>query len=305
MISVCIPVFNQNMGDLAGELQHQLSGSGLASEIILIDDASVEEIRTVNRTFESDTIRLIELKKNVGRSRIRNLFPDHARYENLLFLDCDVRIPSGDFIAVYLDAIRRHPGKVICGGSVYEPFKPSVEFRLHWKYGRKRESRPVARRNQYPYRSFMTANFLVPRKVFTETRFDERLSGYGHEDTLYGYMLEKRDQGIIHINNPVIHEGLSGNREFLARTDESLASLLTLGRWMKQDQEFSRSVALLDYVSRLDRRRLSGIVQLAYSLTSPVVRGLLRSGLAPMPLLAFHKLGRYLQMRSRHKKIAA
>ena len=215
MISVCIPVYNHDAGELVKQLHLQLSQLEEPSEIILIDDASREEIRQTNRRIPPEHATLIELEGNIGRARIRNRFPELATQPYLLFLDCDSVIISDRFIPVFLEAIEQHPGKIICGGSIYDPVKPGRSKMLHWKYGSKRESRPAEFRNKYPSRSFMTANFLIPKELLEKIPFDERITGYGHEDSLFGYRLNEMHQTVLHIDNPVIHAGLKNNREFL------------------------------------------------------------------------------------------
>jgi len=41
----------------------------------------------------------IQLDNNIGRAKIRNLFLKYAKYDYLLFLDCDTFIISDDFVA--------------------------------------------------------------------------------------------------------------------------------------------------------------------------------------------------------------
>ena len=204
MISVCVPVYNQSVGELVEQLHLQLSPLDMSSEIILIDDASSDQFRQINRKIPSEHASLIELDENIGRARIRNLFLDYANQPNLLFLDCDIAIPSEAFIPAYLRAMEKQPGSVICGGSIYDKARPLRNHILHWNYGRKRESRTAAMRNQDPCTSFMTANFLVPRNLLEKIPFDESIIGYGHEDSLFGFHIGENNHTVVHIDNPVV-----------------------------------------------------------------------------------------------------
>lgn len=302
MISVCIPVYNYDVGELVEQLHQQLLQLGESSEIILIDDASCEEIRQVNRRIPSDHATLIELQGNIGRAGIRNRFPEHAKQPFLLFLDCDSVILSDRFIPAYLDTIKHHPGKIICGGIIYDLVKPGRSRMLHWKYGSKKESQPASIRNKSSNRSFMTANFLVPKNLLEQLQFDERITGYGHEDTLFGYRLSEMNQTIFHIDNPVLHAGLESNREFLQKTDEGLQNLFAITGFLGNDPKFTETITLLQYVSRLENKGIAWLILLLFNIFGPTVRSLLGLGFAMMSLFSFYKLGRYLAIHNKKKK---
>lgn len=51
-------------------------------------------LKKINRTLESKQVKYIELKKNIGRAKIRNLFIEYTTNPYLLFLDCDTKIIS-------------------------------------------------------------------------------------------------------------------------------------------------------------------------------------------------------------------
>ena len=245
MISVCIPVYNRDVSKLVEGLHHQLEQLESPGEIILIDDASDEYFRALNRRIPADMASLTELQENIGRARIRNLFSGHAKQSHLLFLDCDTSLLSDHFLSDYIACIREYPDRVICGGSVYGPDRPDRSRLLHWKYGSQRESKSAETRNQDPNLSFMTSNFIIPGKLFTRVRFDERLSRYGHEDSLFGYRLTEMKQTIHHLQNPVLHDGLESNSEFLRKTEESIQNLIIITDLVKHDEKFTRTITLL------------------------------------------------------------
>src|SRR5690554_7574861 len=114
MISVCIPVFNFDVTDLVNALLLQLEAT---SEIVLIDDASTERFQQINRNLTSDKVKLIELEENVGRAKIRNLFLEYANNPYLVFLDCDAKIISENYLHNYR-MLLNNDVQVVCGGSV-------------------------------------------------------------------------------------------------------------------------------------------------------------------------------------------
>ena len=85
---------------------------------------------------------------------------------------------------------------------------------FHWKYGSLREQSSVEQRNLKPYHSFMTNNFLIPKSIFLAIRFEEALTQYGHEDTLFGMELQRRGVPIVHLANPLRHGGLEAEGKF-------------------------------------------------------------------------------------------
>lgn len=290
MISICIPVYNYLVSGLVESLESQLIKLDAPAEIVVIDDGSAQEYRLPNRsTCEGHTY--IELEENVGRARIRNLFSAHARYDHLLFLDCDSRITEPGFLSAYARAIELGSDAVICGGRTYPSERPARDRILRWKVGIERESRPAAARKLQPARSFMTNNFVVNRAVLEKVRFDDRLTGYGHEDTLFGYRLMKEGIPVGHIGNPVLNGELEMNGEFLKKTAEGARNLALILDFIEEPEGFIREVTLLRYHAMLKRRGLDRWVYALYVLTAPLVRSALAAGLASLQLFDFYKMG--------------
>jgi glycosyltransferase involved in cell wall biosynthesis len=297
MISVCIPVFNSDARNLALSLKNQ--AGKIPAEIILIDDGSAVEYRQLNRTLKDQGILYHELPENIGRAGIRNRFSTLASYGHLLFLDCDSVIVSDSFLSDYARALQEHPYGIICGGRIYETKRPSRNFRLHWKYGKRRESRPVQIRMIEPKRSFMTNNFLIPAGVLRDTPFDERISGYGHEDTLFGFAQSKKGREILHIENPVLHGRLESNREFVEKTREAVRNLILITSMPLAGGDFTESVTLLRTVRRFESDGLATIVRTGSHIWVPLSAWLLGRGYGGPKLLDSYKLGLFLILEHR------
>ena len=291
MISVCIPVFNADVRKLAESLSSQ--AGNIPAEIILIDDGSLEEFRQENRTLSGPGIQYHEMKENIGRAKIRNRFTEYANYGQLLFLDCDSVIISDTFLSDYALTLGEHTGSVICGGRIYGNAPYQRNTRLHWKYGTKTESRPAQLRQKDPKRSFMSSNFLVPLDVLSEIPFDERLGGYGHEDSLFGYELSKAGKNIIHIDNPVEHGVLETNRVYLEKTAEAVRNLLYINEMVHEDPGFQASIRLLRTAGKIERMRLAGVSRVISYFVVPLTRWLLSLGVTNLKLLDAYKLGFY------------
>lgn len=225
MLSILIPVYNFDVRSLVKDLHHQAGQCSTPFEIICLDDYSESEFRLLNCELKQlENVHYEELPANLGRSKIRNRLAEMAKYDYLLFLDCDAQTESQQFVANYLKA--KNPEQVIYGGRTYAPKAPAEESKyFRWLYGTQREMIPVKVRQVHPYRTFLTNNFLLPKKIFLEIKMDPSLSGYGHEDTLFSSELKERNIRIRHIDNPLRHIGLEDAETFLQQTQNGLRNL--------------------------------------------------------------------------------
>lgn len=291
MISICIPVYNVNITSLVLELEGQINQSDFDVELIVIDDKSLDKVRNQNNNCLKRH-SYIQLNKNVGRSRIRNMFLDYSKYEHLLFLDCDVEIIKEDFLANYVKVLKQNSCDVVCGGLEYSKIKPLKENVLRWKFGNQRECRAVALRNENPYASFMTSNFVIKKKLLLFNPFDENLTKYGHEDTLLGFQLRLARKKIIHIQNPVLHADIESNINFLNKTEIAIQNLIVVYSTIDLKTEFSNSVKLLKFTSSMEKYNLNKWVLLFFTILKKPIFSLLKKGYTcRLFFFDFYKLG--------------
>lgn len=290
MISICIPIFNVNVTGLVNGLLEQANASGVPFEIILIDDSSVPVFANENMKLKAHNLTYLGLHENIGRAKIRNLFISTAHYNHLLFLDCDSQLVSSDFLKKYIEQAQKGE-KVVCGGRVYTAGSPSTDKLLHWKYGREKESKPANVRMMNPYRSFMTNNFLIEKKVLETIPFDERLSGYGHEDTLFGYQLKKKGIPIKHIDNPILHGELQTNKEFVEKSKNAITNLKKIVEYVGNDKAFIEDVTLLKYYTSIKKAGLLFILKVLFKIKKSALEKRLFKGTATMFQFDFYKLG--------------
>lgn len=277
MISICIPVYNFDVRQLVHDLLEQMDES---MELILIDDASNEGIKQINSELKSERVVFFELEKNVGRSKIRNLFLNFAKNDFLLFLDCDSQVVSKVFILNYYKLISTNV-RLVCGGRIYEKSCPSVSQSLRWKYGVTRESKNAKERNRYPNDSFMTNNFLIAKEVLASNPFDERLIQYGHEDTLLGIQLKKKQINILHIENPVLNNDVETNAVFMQKTEQSLENLQQINDFYEDKIALENSITILRVAKKLQRYKLKWAFKLLYKLIGKSLRNNLISSKNP------------------------
>ena len=239
MLSICIPHYNFVNEKLFTELHHQCFALSIEFEILVIDDAS----ETENKIYLSSTIskfcRVIFLDENVGRSKIRNLLAQKAKYEWLLFLDGDSAISNGNFISFYLDNLK---ADIISGGRTYHNQEPNDQYFLHWNYGFKIESNA--------YAQFHSNNFMIKKHVFDKLKFDESITNYGYEDVVFGLEAKKIGLHLININNKVLHTGLKTNADFLIDIKLALLNLCKVEA-IRKDLQIEKEVKILSSYNQL------------------------------------------------------
>jgi hypothetical protein len=290
MISICIPVHNFNIQKLVDKLSGLGVKSGIPFEIIVIDDLSADDYRELNAGFCKQH-KYIKLDRNIGRARIRNLFPGYSKYQKLLFLDCDSEIISDDFLDRYIIEIKKNESPVICGGRIYPKDKPPPDMRLRWKFGIERESFSAYVRGKSPFRYFMTNNFLIDRDVLMNIKFDERIVRYGYEDTLFAYRLMKNHIEIKHTDNQVIHFCMETNSDFIGKTEQSIVNLVNILDYINHDKDFIDNIRILRVYNRLERLYLTAILRFFFRIMRPPLRFLLERGLTRLWFFDFYKLG--------------
>lgn len=290
MISICIPIYNFDVTELVDELLRQANHLSYPVEVLLFDDHSQIFFRKRNSLLASrSNVSYLDFDFNIGRSKIRNRLADYASGQWLLFLDCDVMVDDPDYLKHYVDSLSK--AKVICGGRKYgtKPFRP--ELLLRWKYGVGRECKTAFFRQVNPYSSFISGNFLIDYDTFHQVRFNEEISGYGHEDTLLGLDLKKHKVDILHIDNPTIHMGLDSCEEFLVKTEQgvlNLAKILQIMPCMRRDIE--KSIKLLSVFRFLRHIGMVYPLRWVFKVLTPFIKRQLCSSNPSILLLDVYKL---------------
>ena len=302
MISICIPVYNYYVYPLVRRLTTQIEQLNAQDEfeVVCIDDHSSGYHLNQNMGVV-EMAQYLRLGENIGRSRIRNLFLKYTKGDWLLFLDNDSQVPE-NFLKNYRKYVDG-PDDVVVGGRIYDKRDDDQEHRLRYLYGTEIESKSAAERSREPYKSFMTSNFMIRRRVLERIKFDPRLSKYGHEDTLFGYRLAVAEVPIRHIDNPVVNGYVETNAEFLNKTIEGIENLVKIYDFMWEDQRFCRTIKLLDFYGRVRRMGLQGLVYRVFKLFKTPMENHFSNGTAlSLKQFNFYKLGIFIQKMHYEKK---
>lgn len=299
MISILIPTYNYSCYRLVCDLHRQCRlqqkrEPDFAFEILVADDAST--LASVKKENEQIALlshcRYLPLPKNVGRSRIRNMLADAARYDYLLFLDSDAEVASPAFLQNYLQELTsEQPADVVCGGVANIPrlTDPACSLRFYYEE-HVGKARLASERMKNPCARFSTFNFLIRRSLFQSIRFNEQCVHYGYEDVFFGMELERRGVLIRHIDNPLIHAGVERNEVFLSKTETALRTLHSL------DENFQRYVTVSRTALRLKRFHLAPFLLFPYRCLVSRIRKNLLSVRPSIFLFNLYKLGYYLSL---------
>jgi len=293
MLSICIPIYNLVPLQLVKMLSEQISQEEITAEIILLDDASQNDIAAELKIAEEISfVKIHRLTKNIGRSKARNQLAEIANYPYLLFMDCDSGIETETYLNNYLKYAK--PKTVICGGTSYEIQKPKKSKMLRWKYGHYRESKSAAFRKQHPYYAFTTHHFLIDKSTFQSIKFDVSIQGYGHEDSMFGLELKKAGIPIIHINNPLLHLGLEPALVFLNKTEQAVQNLKILYAKHQSEPDLVKSNQLLRFYEKQKKIGLIVLWKILFFVSKPLIKIQLQSNNPSLKLFDFYKFGIFI-----------
>ena len=294
-LSILIPVYNGNCTEMVRRLHRQAEAiEGLKYEVIVADDGSTDQASVEsNRAIQSLPHCLYIIRgENAGRAVIRNYLAQQARYQWLLFLDCDMTIRRNDFLQRYLS---NEASDVTYGGYTVGEGSPSC---LRYLYEKEAEPRHTAdERRKQPYRDFHTANFMIHRTLMLAHPFDERFRHYGYEDVLLGKRLRKAGISIDHIDNPVGFDSFEDNPHFVCKTEEGLRTLHDFRHDLRGYN------GLLTLVDGIHIGLVKSTIRCWHRLFGKLERRMLCGNEPSLTVFKLYKLGYYLSLTKNDKDL--
>lgn len=298
MLSILIPVFNYDVRKLVSDLHKQLSGMEIEYEIRVYDDCSTDEAFKNGNASIGDLPNVVfkRLETNLGFCTIRNVLAEEAQFDLLLFLDSDVEVIDEHFIKKYLQVT---DGKtVFCGGMQYVEEPPKDDQFLKWKHGKEREEASAVVRNKNPHRTLWAGNFLIPKKIYLGAKFDDGSTGYGYNDTMFGYRLLVQGVPIVHVENPLLHRGLMPSEKFVMRSLEAVDNLLFFESRDYIEPSFYKFIKVFRYYKLLKRLGMERIYLKYYLKHVSGWKNNLLSSSPNLRNLDKLKLGRLVELKS-------
>jgi len=296
MLSVLIPTYNYNITTLVNEINRQGLKCNVPYEILVYEDGSKSPINEINRAINAiPNCKFFELDKNIGRSAIRNLLGNEAKYPFLLFLDADVEIISDDFLFQYLNHLNAET-QIIYGGICYQKESPKPDELLRWVYGKKREALPLKKRQEKPYKSFLTLNFLINKSLFSKIKFNEDIPNLRNEDLVFAMEAKKRNIKVEHIDNPVLHLGIDNSELFLEKTLETLYSfhVITSQGYLDPNDALITRVAV-----RIEKMKLAFIFKLIYKTLNKPLKNNLLSNRPSLFIFDLYRLCNFFEIKNK------
>lgn len=291
-ISILIPVHNYICLPLVKSIQRQADDLGVQYEIIVADDGSTQpETIEANKVINAlDACRFIQRETNVGRSAIRNFLVQKSRFSWLLFMDCDMKIDSPNFLQHYMEA---DGGDVVDGGIAISGDSEQWKRNLRYRYELHCAPQHTAEeRTKHPYRSFRTTNFMVKREVMLQHPFDERFRHYGYEDVLLGKTLRQHHVPVAHIDNPLGFCTFERNPDFVAKTEEGLR---TLHAFRAELRGYSR---LLTLTGNIHLPAIRTLIRLFHRIFGRLERRNLCGSRPNLLLFKLYRLGYFLMLEA-------
>ncbi len=296
-LSILIPTRNDACLTQVRDLQQMASSiEGLRYEIIVSDDASTdEETRRQNAMInEIEHCALVRHTENTGRAANRNFLARQARYEWLLFLDCNVKFDNERFLRNYIESDETD---IVNGGIVAKTDKSLSDSNLRYMYEKKIEAAHTAsERNKRPYQSFRTSNFMVRRNVMLKHPLDESVPGYGYEDVLFGKTLCKNSLKIKHIDNPVVMTHFEDNEKYVAKIEEAMNTLHALRN------DLTGYSPLLSAAATLRKFHLTPLFMLFFKKNAQRIRANLAGTSPSIRWLNIYKLAYYLSIEEKNHR---
>jgi len=303
MLSINIPVYNYEVGDLVAQLAAQAEDMQIVFEIRVYDDGSEELVKRKNRKIDGlPGVVYKELDKNLGRSAIRNKMGFDSKHKYLLFIDADSMPVSEDYLENFIENVK--PNRVICGGTAYKSEKPANPNQyLRWYYGTNREAISAKTRNSKKGFIITSNNFLIEKPVFEKIHFREDIKNYGHEDTLLGYDLFRNGIEIFHIDNPMEHTGLEDSKVFIEKTKTALKSLHQITQQiLPGDKVFVKQVHFLSKYQSITKYLPPLFLRLFYKLFHCSIERNLTGSKPSLFLFDLYKLGFYSTLKQETTK---
>ncbi len=266
MLSVCIPAFNTNCGDLLEALHYQIRLLEDTVEVLLGDDCSTLFQNENKNKCDEFGFKYFNNSVNKGRIGTRLELAKKSAYDWILFLDADMLPVADNFIAKYCKNIAKDKHEVYVGGHCYK--KNNSLLSLRQNYGNSREDVDYRLRNKNTYCHVFFGNIVIKKRLFN-TIFSTYLDCSYGEDIYLSGMLRKLQVAVLHLNNKTLHLGIENNATFILKIEEAANTVAQLFRDNNIDKSQSK---LVNYYHFLTRYKLTSTTYFALAVIHPILK---------------------------------
>ena len=118
MLSVIIPAYNEanNICRTVGDLEKTLRDSGLESEVIIVDDGSLDGTLERAMSFKSTVmnVKAVRYENNMGKGHALKYGFEYTEGDLVLFLDADSDLPPAQ-IPLFVEYMIKYSADVVVG----------------------------------------------------------------------------------------------------------------------------------------------------------------------------------------------
>lgn len=215
---------NYNPVPLLDSLTRQISLRTENIRVMVWDDGSNppcrDHLMEIQSKYNQKFLTWCLENGNHGRSAMRQKILESAEKGWMISIDSDM-LPDPDFIEQAVSSLQK-TNVVYAGYHYYQDEPPAEPYFLHWNYGRLRE---VPAQNKDPYTHFSTGIFALHASIAMQLYFDQSIQSYGHEDTLFGLLLQEKGFPVRPTPMKAVHKGLSQSELFIEKQLESVHNL--------------------------------------------------------------------------------
>lgn len=282
MLSILIPTYDYTCYQLVHDLHEQAERLGMPYEIIVAEDGSRSQVSIIanHKMEELSHCHHYIRKENMGQAATRNELAAMAKYDWLLFIDSDAMVEKPDFLDTYIYNIEK--AEVVVGGLYHQPENHDPHKTLRFKYEKEADlHRSATERSLHPYRQLTCFNAMLHKPTFMQILFDKDCKDYGYEDALFGVELERRGISVLHIDNPLLHNGLDTNECFLRKSETALRTLKKLNGKMEAHSHVGKAY------QRLQKWHLAWGAKWGYRMLGTLMR---KNLLSPHPSLLWFSI---------------
>ncbi len=297
-LCIGILVYELDPSPLLKQIIAQIERVSAKTYILIHDDGSAPswQEKLKNEWSKDPRVELSLSAVNQGRSKARNTLLKKADAHYLLMIDGDAQIEDPDFLEKYWASAQSKTVSV--GGKKLANTKATPNCELRWLYAQQREIRSVAKRKERGFLSFQSNCFLMDLGHLEGLYFDEKLLGYGHEDSLFGLRLKDLDWSINHIDLPTIYQADEASPQFLAKTEQALSNLLYI---KEHYPHYAQYFPLLIGLNKIKSWRLTTVALGLYHLGGKRFYSNLCSSKPSLKVFDLYRLLRLLELDRSNK----
>lgn len=222
-LSIVMPVYKNDPSRLLLALAQEINLAKPTQnlELVVVDDGSAMPELSQSISAHINTInapaKFISLTNNSGRANARNVLIANSSGDYLLFLDSDMLPDSQDFIANWLEFIKRTAPSIAYGGFSMLQANTAKEYDLARALAARIDCLNAEERTLRGPLAVATSNLLVRRDIMVAVPFDSDFVGWGWEDVDWALRANAANYSVVHIDIAATHLGIDMDKDLLLK----------------------------------------------------------------------------------------